>query len=322
MLSHLTVCRHTTTPHPPRSRTPTRPAPHVHARSLLDAGADADAADDGGLCALAMAAARGRASLVAALLAATSPGAPGLEAASGDWTASGVLAAGEKLRAKLEAEQAAAASQQGGGASAAAAAAAAAAAVPEPEAPDDAAAAAAKRRGDEAFVRGDAAAAAAAYGESLRHATRSAPVWANRAAARLRLGLPEDALQDAVVARTLDPAYVKAWYREGSAYAALKRWEDAAVAFFEASNLDQGNEEVRAAFQSAIAEGRKEHQAKQAAQASPPDVDLAVQGWRHSVEVGLVVPLPRSAARRSSQTLRPGQDKDIVSRCSLHPRTL
>eukprot|EP00955_Chlamydomonas_euryale_P034280 349740-Chlamydomonas_euryale.AAC.8 len=36
---------------------------------------------------------------------------------------------------------------------------------------------------------------------------------------------------------------------------------------------------------------------------------MPVQPWCHSVEVGLVIPLPRSAAGRSCQTLRAGGDK-------------
>ncbi|KAG1653023.1 hypothetical protein FOA52_009229 [Chlamydomonas sp. UWO 241] len=79
--------------------------------------------------------------------------------------------------------------------------------------------------------------------------------------AYLKLNRPEEALKDAVMARTIDPAYVKAWYREGSAYAALAppQWEEAALAFFHASEMDPGNADVKAAFQHAITEGRKEH---------------------------------------------------------------
>ena len=49
---------------------------------------------------------------------------------------------------------------------------------------------------------------------------------------------------------------------QGCAYAALKQWEDAAVAFFEGSNLDPKNQDVSRAFQNAITEGRKEAAAK------------------------------------------------------------
>lgn len=42
-------------------------------------------------------------------------------------------------------------------------------------------------QGDEAFVKGDFEAAQTAYTQSLCHDTHNAVVWANRAAARLRL---------------------------------------------------------------------------------------------------------------------------------------
>lgn len=81
-----------------------------------------------------------------------------------------------------------------------------------------------KRRGDEAFVSGRMEEAAQSYTESLKHDTQSAVVWANRAMACLKLGRFEDALRDAMVSRTLDADYVKAWFREGKAYHALGEW--------------------------------------------------------------------------------------------------
>lgn len=57
----------------------------------------------------------------------------------------------------------------------------------------------------------------------------------------LKLDEPAKALHDARVSRCLEPTYVKAWYREGAAFAALKKWEDAALAYFEANNLDPSN---------------------------------------------------------------------------------
>jgi hypothetical protein len=51
---------------------------------------------------------------------------------------------------------------------------------------------------------------------------------------------------------------------QGCAYAALKRWEDAALAFFEGSNLDPKNQDITKAFQNAIAEGRREAAAAKA----------------------------------------------------------
>lgn len=79
-------------------------------------------------------------------------------------------------------------------------------------------------QGDEAFVKQDFAAAITAYTASLRHDTKNAIVWANRAAAHLRAGNAPGALTDARTSRALDPKYAKAWYREGAAHAALEQW--------------------------------------------------------------------------------------------------
>jgi tetratricopeptide (TPR) repeat protein len=124
-------------------------------------------------------------------------------------------------------------------------------------------------QGDEAFVARDYPAAITAYSQALRHETRNAVIWANRAAVHLRLGEPtvcesrncghlepvyvmigssgdampdcccwadvaagsaHEALQDARMSRALDPTYGKAWYREGAAYELLQQWWAACVA--------------------------------------------------------------------------------------------
>ena len=93
--------------------------------------------------------------------------------------------------------------------------------IPEPAEPDATKAAAAKRAGDEAFVAGRHGEAALQYNASLRHDTHNPAVWANRAMAMLRLGRHVEAIRDAMVSRTLDPTYTKAWFREGKGYHSL-----------------------------------------------------------------------------------------------------
>ncbi|KDD71793.1 hypothetical protein H632_c4388p1, partial [Helicosporidium sp. ATCC 50920] len=98
---------------------------------------------------------------------------------------------------------------------------------------------------------------------ALRHATDDPATWANRGAAHLKLGAPTAALQDARVARALDPTYVKAWYREGLAAQALELWEDAAQAFYEAFQLDPDQPQFAQRFHQAIKSGREAHAAAQ-----------------------------------------------------------
>lgn len=76
-------------------------------------------------------------------------------------------------------------------------------------------------------------------------------LWGNRAAAYLKLGHEEQALQDARSARTVEPAYTKGWYREGAAAAALGRWAEAVAAYEGLSRLRPGCPQVTALLEEA-----------------------------------------------------------------------
>lgn len=225
------------------------------ASRLIEGGSDPNAVDEGGLVPLVIAAAKEQGPLVQLLLPLTDKGKVEL-GQDVEWNAEAVIeAARSKYGSTRSGRVQPSSSTEGRGTSAAFC-------LPEPEDPSAELAAEFKRKGDEAFVKQDFSSAARNYSESLRHETRNTAVWANRSMAYLKLKEPSLALQDARVARSIDPKYVKAWYREGAAFAELKKWEDAALAFFEASNLDPSNKDVAKAFQDAISNGRKEHQAK------------------------------------------------------------
>ena len=115
-----------------------------------------------------------------------------------------------------------------------------------------------KRTGDEAFIKGDNQAAIAAYDASLAADDTNAKVWANRAAAKLKLKDYEGALEDAKTAREIDPKYIKAYYREGCALTELGEYEDAAMAFFDGLQVEEGNKDLKRGFDAAIARGRAE----------------------------------------------------------------
>ncbi|KAH7624322.1 hypothetical protein Ndes2526B_g00509 [Nannochloris sp. 'desiccata'] len=142
--------------------------------------------------------------------------------------------------------------------------------IPAPEEPDDEKAELLKVEGNKAFVAGDIEEALTAYQASLRHKTDAAPVWSNAAAAALRLRKFEEAMRYARVARTLDPKFLKAWYREGQAAEGLKMWEDAAAAYFEAHLLQPnggtGELDFAEMVKSAVREGKKEFSEKKKAQ--------------------------------------------------------
>lgn len=70
-------------------------------------------------------------------------------------------------------------------------------------------AASCKKRGDTAFVKKQFEEADVAYTESLKHDPKNHLVWANRSAARFRLGKAEEALADGRTSRQLNPKYLK-----------------------------------------------------------------------------------------------------------------
>ncbi|GAX75649.1 hypothetical protein CEUSTIGMA_g3093.t1 [Chlamydomonas eustigma] len=233
------------------------------AKRLLEAGANPNAADEAGLTPLTIAASRPCQPLVQLLLPLTQPGSGKLENAS-EWTEVYVIQAAQEYVQRLKDQKLQASGMAALAAKVPSISDQEEVAIPEPPEPDEIKAAEFKRSGDQAFVKGDNAVAVEQYSKSLRHATRNSVVWANRSMAYLRAGDALMALSDARISRALDPTYVKAWYREGCAYAALKRWEDAALAFFEGSNLDPKNQDIAKAFKNAIAEGRREASAAKA----------------------------------------------------------
>ena len=126
-------------------------------------------------------------------------------------------------------------------------------------------------------------------------------MWANRSATLLALNRPQEALHNAQISRSIDKKYAKvcacmpstlapscsallsccvhaadvissdlclthavstqAWYREGKAFQAMHRWEDAACAFFEGHCVDPENKDLEVSFKYAIQEGKKAHKA-------------------------------------------------------------
>lgn len=229
---------------------------------LLDAKADPNVADSEGLKAVHAAAAVGRAAVVDALVSVTSPDDGCVD---GEWNASAVQ---KTVQAKLAAMGAAGGrgSAAAGAASSPEGAALAAAQVSETCVPHDVptevrdaeAAARTKREGDEAFIAGDAAVAIDKYTKSLEADGTNEKVWANRAAAKLKLRDYVGALRDARTAKKIDCEYVKAWFREGTALTELGDFEGAALCFFEGMQVEgqSENPDLKRGFDAAIKKGR------------------------------------------------------------------
>ena len=73
-------------------------------------------------------------------------------------------------------------------------------------------------------------------------------LFANRAAAFLKLGQPEKALDDADAARLLVPTYDKALFRKGLALHALQRYSDALPVLGSALNIEPKNSQIKDAL--------------------------------------------------------------------------
>lgn len=170
---------------------------------LLQAGADLTARTDEGQTPLALAASWGHRAAVGLLLQRANAAADApCVAQSVDEVM--VHAEMEQLsvqrRQRAAAEAAAAAGDAEGGAQAA---------IPQPEDLDEGKAEVLRGEGNAHFVAGRYNEAVHAYRWALRHAAPSAALWANTAAASLRLGNHGEALREARVARTVDPKFLK-----------------------------------------------------------------------------------------------------------------
>lgn len=141
--------------------------------------------------------------------------------------------------------------------------------VPKPEDPSDEKYLECKKSGNRFFVSGDFIQAFEQYKKGLCHKTDDATLWANAAAAALRMGLYEEAIKHARVARIVDKKNVKAWYREGQAAEKLCLWEDAAAAYYEAFLVNNESDhritdiDFAQLVKEAVDKGRKEFSSKQ-----------------------------------------------------------
>ncbi len=97
------------------------------------------------------------------------------------------------------------------------------------------------------------------YTEAISLHGRNEVLWSNRSAAFLGAGQKQHALRDALICQKLKPEWLKAHYRVGQAYQAMDNFIDAASAFWSALKLDEKNKQLKAAFDRAVALGKKQH---------------------------------------------------------------
>jgi len=119
-----------------------------------------------------------------------------------------------------------------------------------------------KQQADGEFRKQDFELAIKTYTRSIDLDNSNSAAYANRCAARIQLKRFEEALEDAVVARTLKPDYMKAYYREGMCQQELGNWEEAAQAYFEGCRLENENAELIKRFQHAMRMAKEDHKAR------------------------------------------------------------
>lgn len=104
-----------------------------------------------------------------------------------------------------------------------------------------------KIEGNECFARGDYVGAVRFYSQALRVAPTNeddlskdpvALLYNNRASAFYKMDLLMECIRDTTRALSIFPAYAKAWFRRGKAYASLGHFEDAAQSLRISLNLE------------------------------------------------------------------------------------
>ncbi|KAF8904494.1 phosphoprotein phosphatase [Gymnopilus junonius] len=103
-----------------------------------------------------------------------------------------------------------------------------------------------KAEANKAFTSHDFNNAARLYSEAIEHNPNDATLWCNRAYTRMKLEEYGYALADADQAVTLDPKYVKAYYRRATCNMQIMKPQQAVVDFKKILSLEPQNETVRA----------------------------------------------------------------------------
>jgi|UPI000581AAAC ankyrin repeat protein len=119
-----------------------------------------------------------------------------------------------------------------------------------------------KAEGNLFFAKSEWTQAMEEYTLAIELDPTDATFYSNRSACYVATGKYNEALYDAVVARTLRPDWPKAAYRMAVARLGLGKFEDAALSAWEGLQQDQDNDELKTLLQKCVRKGRKEHKGK------------------------------------------------------------
>eukprot|EP00287_Rhodomonas_sp_CCMP768_P005404 CAMPEP_0196724084 /NCGR_PEP_ID=MMETSP1091-20130531/6096_1 /TAXON_ID=302021 /ORGANISM="Rhodomonas sp., Strain CCMP768" /LENGTH=498 /DNA_ID=CAMNT_0042066179 /DNA_START=60 /DNA_END=1556 /DNA_ORIENTATION=- len=116
---------------------------------------------------------------------------------------------------------------------------------PEPTAEQVAKSEELKQKANAQFQEGHLNEAIELYTEAIDNNHKNHILYANRAFCHVKLENYGSAIIDATEAITLDPTYIKGYYRRGTAYLALHKLKQAKADFREAVKIEPGNKEAR-----------------------------------------------------------------------------
>ena len=120
-----------------------------------------------------------------------------------------------------------------------------------------------KQKGNTCFQKKGWQLAVEHYSQAISVNPMEATFYSNRSSCYLSLELPELALEDAIIAKSLKGDWSKAYYRVALARYSLGRYEDAAIAAFEGLRLDSQNKDLKKLLKKCVSEGRQQYQQQQ-----------------------------------------------------------
>jgi tetratricopeptide (TPR) repeat protein len=114
-----------------------------------------------------------------------------------------------------------------------------------------------KDKGNQHFAKKEWESAYNFYTQAIKLNPQEAAFYSNRSSCLVNLSRPQEALEDAVVARNLRPDWSKACYRLAVARMALGYYQEAAMACWEGLQLDPKSKELKSLLQKCVVQGRE-----------------------------------------------------------------
>jgi len=113
-----------------------------------------------------------------------------------------------------------------------------------------------KEKGNSALAKKEYKKAIEFYSEAINIDLDNPIIYSNRSAAYANLNMWSEAYADAQRCNFLDPKFAKGWQRKGFAAMALKKYDEAKLAFNKGLDLEPGNQQMKQGLQDVLAKER------------------------------------------------------------------